>query len=137
MGTKKPSWQGNGTLGHCALVVTPATYEIASNGIPFVAPINPGAAPIHPNGATNAVITKINRQLLANQKEFTTYMTTKACLKKLILTAVPTTYTDELKAKFIGFANITTLQILQHLITEFGRIIADDLDKNMTKLHKY
>jgi hypothetical protein len=96
-----PSTRGNGTLGHYALVVTPALYTQAA-AIPFIAPLAPGPAPIHQAGATAAQITEDNRQYLADQKEFSIYMATEAKLKQMVLTAVPTTYTNALKNKFIG-----------------------------------
>jgi hypothetical protein len=91
-----PSSRGNRTLGHYALVVSPVLYVQAAT-VQFIAPVAPGAAPIHLAGATAAQITEDNRQYLADQKEFSVYMATEAKLKHLILTAVPTMFTNAIK----------------------------------------
>jgi hypothetical protein len=71
---------GNGLLGHYALVVDPATYQLASNNVAFVAPAHPGPNPVHIAGATSAQITESNRRFAANLVEFkdqcSTYETT-------------------------------------------------------------
>jgi hypothetical protein len=116
-------------------VVSAAKYVLAA-GEAFDPPVSPGAAPIHPNNATAAQITEINRQYLADQREYQIYSTTEAKLKQQLLLAVPPTYTNALKNKFIGFANVTTLALLTHLNTDYGTITTDDLDDNMRKLYK-
>jgi hypothetical protein len=130
-----PSARGNGLLGLYSLVVSPADYTAAA-GVAFIAPINPGTAPTIVIGATSAVITEANRQFLADQKEFANYKATEAALKKLLLEAVPSTYINKLKDKALGFANVTTYMLIQHLIDTYGTITTDDLDKNIALLHK-
>jgi hypothetical protein len=109
-----PSARGNGTLGHYALVVSNAKYVLAAQ-VQFDPPIAPPAAPVHAPNETGAVITEVNRQIMADHKEFALYTSTEAKLKQQVLQAVPSTYTNALKDKFIGFANVTTLAILTHL----------------------
>jgi hypothetical protein len=119
-------------------VVSPATYTAATGlaTVPFVAPVNPGVAPVIPPAATQTQITETNRQFLADQKEFTIYKTTKVTLKKQVLEAVPATYVNKLKDKSLGFANVTTLQLIEHLVSTYGTVTTDDLDQNMALLHK-
>jgi hypothetical protein len=131
------SSRGDGLLGHYRLVVDDAAYTAAAaNNAIFAPPANPGIQPIHARAATPAEITETNRQYLANQREFTVYTTTEAQLKRLILTAVPPTFTNALKDRTLGFANVTTLAIITHLIATYGTITTDDLDKNMALLHR-
>jgi hypothetical protein len=130
------SFRGNGTLGHFALVATPEAYLTASGNIPFEPPVQPGPAPVHPIPATAAQITEINRQYLADVKEFTTYANTESSLKKLLLAAVPDTFTSELSDDLLGYASVTVLALLQHLDTNYGTITADDLDLNLKNLYQ-
>jgi hypothetical protein len=130
-----PSARGNAALGHYALVVSAAKYVTAA-AVAFDPPVSPGIAPVHPAQGTAAQITEINRQFLADQREYHLYSSTEAKLKQQLLMAVPTTYTNALKDKFVGFANVTTLQLLTHLHTDYGTITTDDLDNNMKRLHK-
>jgi hypothetical protein len=130
-----PSNRGNGVLGHLALVTPPAKY-LQLAGVPFVPPIHPGNAPIHVPGATGPQITETNRQYSADLKEFTLFFTTEAALKKQLLQAVPSTFTQRLRDDELGYANATTLALLTHLDETYGAINEDDLDRNMAKLHK-
>jgi hypothetical protein len=130
-----PSARGNGALGLYALVVSAATYTTDA-AVAFDPPVNPGVAPVIPPAATAAIITETNRQFLADQKEFATFKATEAALKKQLLEAVPSTYINKLKHKTLGFANVTTLQIIEHLVTTYGTLTTDDLDKNIALLHK-
>jgi hypothetical protein len=131
-----PSNRGNGMLGHYALVVPAATHDLATGGIAFIAPVNPGASPNHPAAATAAQITETNRQFLADGIEFRTYLQTESRLKKLLLEAVPATFTQHLMDRYLGFANVTTLAILNHLDATYGELSPDDLDRNMVELEK-
>jgi hypothetical protein len=131
-----PSNRGNGTLGHLALVVSPATYAIASNNIPFNPPVNPGPTPDHPAAATSIIITEINRQFLADLQEFRTYTNTETAIKKLIIAAVPPTFINQVRDEMLGFSNISVLTILNHLHQTYGKLTTDDLDLNTENLHR-
>ena len=130
-----PSIRGNGTLGHLALVTSAANYLLLAT-VPFIAPVHPGIAPVHAANATGAQITEVNRQFSADGKEHTLYINTEAALKKLILQAVPSTFTQKLRHQELGYANTTTLALLTHLDTTYGTINEEDLDRNLTDLHR-
>jgi hypothetical protein len=135
MMSEVPSNGGNGLLGLYALVVSPTNYTAAA-GIAFNPPTNPGTAPIVPLQATTAMVTELNCQFIADQKEFTVYKSTEAALKKLLLETVPNTYINKLKGKSLGFANVTTLQLIEHLVTTYDTITTHNLNKNIAMLHK-
>jgi hypothetical protein len=107
------------------LVVSAANYLAASNNVAFDEPANPGAQ-----------IAEVTRQHASNLKEYELYVTTEAKLKQQLLAAVPSTYTDELTDPILGYANVTTLQILQHLATNYGTLSTDDLNTNINKLNE-
>jgi hypothetical protein len=64
------------------------------------------------------------------------YVTAEASLKKLLLQAVPAIYTQKLRDPLLGYANITTLSILEHLDNTYGKIDEDDLDRNLIEMNK-
>lgn len=130
------SLRGNGLLGHYALVVDDATYNIATTNIPFIQPAHPGQQPVHPAGATNAQITEVNRQFASDKSEFTLYRNTEAALKKQIIAAVPGTYINQLKHPQLGFANVTTLTILEHLDRTYGTLTVDELATNIGRMNR-
>jgi hypothetical protein len=55
-------------------------------------------------------------------------------IKNLILAAVPTLYTEELKNITLGYAHVTAQELLRHLHTNYGTIEADDLEANADAL---
>jgi hypothetical protein len=131
-----PSIRGNGELGHLSLTISAAQYLIESNGVAFNPPVHPGAAPNHPDGATGPVITKINRQFLADQKEFITYTNVAGTLKRQVLKAVPEHYLEELRHPTRTFSRLTVLAILDHLNSTYGTITTNDLAANRKNLHR-
>ena len=131
-----PSIRGNGELGHLAITMTAAQFLIESGGVPFDPPVHPGAAPDHPAGATAPIITEINRQFLADQKEFTLYTSVAANLKRQLLKAVPELYLEALRHPTRNFSRLTVLAILEHLDTTYGAITTDDLAVNRKNLHR-
>ena len=102
--TTIPSNLGGATYGHLFLCMPAATYLALPNAAAFVAPVNPGNAPIIAAGATNAFITEANRAHLVQVKTHETYLLTDSALKKLLLEAVPTTYLQTLQHETLGFA---------------------------------
>lgn len=135
------SLRGGGAHGHLALVISAAKYlalTVAAHGAPgtpFVVPLAPGAAPVHPAGATGNVITEINRQFAEDKREHALYLHTEAALKKLILQAVPRTFTEILCDDEMGYAEVKTLTIMEHLETTYGIITEDELEQNRKALY--
>jgi hypothetical protein len=128
------SARGNGLLRHYAMVTEAATYTAEEGVEAFAPPVHRGNTPA--KGANAAAITEANRQFLAAGKENMLYANTDKALKKLILQAVPTVFTQKLKDERLGYANVTTLQLLTHLDTTYGTITIDDLDRNLTEMNK-
>ena len=50
--------------------------------------------------------------------------------KKLLLAAVDESYDRSLRDKYVRYANVTTLTILNHLYNSYARITAQDLKEN-------
>ena len=138
-----PSAQGNGALGHFRLVVSAAVYTArAAEGAPagapavfFDVPVNPGASATHAVGATGAQIAEVNRQHGLDTVEYKTYLNTEASLKQQLLAAVPEVFYEVLGDEEIGYANVPTLEILDHLDDTYGILTEDDIDNNLKLMH--
>ena len=131
-----PSIRGNGALGHLALTMIPAAFLLESGNVPFDPPVHPGAAPDHPPAATAPIITEINRQFLADQREFAVYTDVGFHLKRQLLKAVPALYLDKLRHPTRHFARHTVLELLAHLDKTYGKLTTDDLAINRKNLHR-
>ena len=129
-----PSDLGGGSHGHLALVVPAAQYNAMPGTAAWVHPDHPGPNPVYPPTPTGPVIAATDRQYKHALENFKTNTATEAMLKRLLIAAVPDTYTKILKDENLGYANVTTLAILQHLDTNYGTVTADDLDENMKRL---
>lgn len=132
-----PSARGNGALGHYILVVDAATYTAratpvgAAAPVVFIVPVNPGPTAVHAPGATGPAMAENNRLHAIDAAEFKTFLVTEAALKQQVLLAVPEVFYEVLGDEEIGYANITTKQILTHLDSTYGTITEDDIDKNL------
>ena len=124
---------GNGALGLLFLTVLPAVYNTLSL-IPFVPPVNPGPDPVIPAGSTGPQIADIRHQFTTATKLFKQYDATDKALKQLLLGAVDDMFVRSLRNRHIGYANVTTLQILTHLYTTYAQIKPSDLDANHDRM---
>jgi hypothetical protein len=121
---------GGGALGHLALIMTPAVYATISV-IPFAAPGNPGPTPVIPAGnPTGAIISATIRNHTEALRIWRLYNNVDKALKQQLIRAVTRMYIRTLEDPHIGFANVTTLMLLQHLLTTYGRITEHALHTN-------
>jgi hypothetical protein len=127
------SIHGGGLNGHLGLVMAPAPYQIRT-GTLFIAPLHPGAQPIHIVTATAAQITAANRAYDQSMIEFTTCQAVKESIKQQVLNAIDNMYLQDLKDDVFGYADVTIIKILQHLGTTYGLLTANDLETNHNKL---
>ena len=110
-----------------------ATYTARFN-TPWINPVHPGAAPVHAAGATARAISETNRQYAADLKEFTTFMQVTNDLKRMLLAAVDNDYTEILEDAEMGYADVNPIDILDHLVDQYGEITNADLEANRDRL---
>ena len=123
----------DGRHGLLGLTLPPAVCNTITN-VPFVRPINPGPRPIIPTNATaRATLASQDRhaKALASFKEVEDVDQT---LKSLLLQSFDDMYFTSLKNTYTGFSNVSTLDILTHLHSTYGRIKANDLKSNTEKM---
>ena len=117
-------------FGHLVLVVTSATYA-AYGASPFGVPANLGLNPIIIAGATAIVINEANRRHLIERTHYDTYHAADKSIRKQLLEAVPSVYLEEISHETLGFGQVTSLQILDHLWATHGTIDDDQLAQNL------
>ena len=124
---------GDGTLGLLYLTVTPAVFNTLSL-IPFIPPANPDLDPVVPPGNTGLQITDICLQLSNATGIHKHYDSTDETLKQLLLCAVNDMFVRSLRNIYIGYANVTTLELITYLYTVYAKISAADLEANNTRM---
>ncbi|CAB9525666.1 hypothetical protein SEMRO_1708_G292670.1 [Seminavis robusta] len=119
---------------------TPSSHHSSSNlhctatAVAWVTPEHPGAHLVHGANATAAQITEINRLFNENLERFHICKATGTALKKQLLEAVPATFTLTLKNDLFGYANVTVLEILYHLDTQYGKVDQEDLKEDFERM---
>ena len=68
-------------------------------------------------------------------KLYCEYDSTDKALKSLLIYAVDETYIRYLRDKYIGYDNITTLQMLTLLYTVYAKITKGDIEENDKHIH--
>ena len=120
---------GNGRLGLLFLTVKPAVYNTQYT-VTFYPPTNPGQTPTISTVSTGLKIAEIRRRHKDQFDEFQTYQQTDRTLKMILIASIDEAYIRSLRDKYIGYANVTTLQMLTHLYNSYARISQFDLKEN-------
>lgn len=124
---------GGGLHGHLALTISAADYLVLA-GVAFIPPVAPPIAPVVPPGATGLVINEANRQHLEDQRLFQRYHDVDKALLRQVIAACPASYIDFLSDPTLGFAQVTCLQMLTHLKTNYGRITLAEKEANQLRM---
>jgi hypothetical protein len=126
--------EGGGTFGHLTLTISVADYAAIIGMIPFPPPPAPPAAPVYAVGATDTAIGEAVRLYQEQLRCFQRYHDTDKALVRLIIQATPATYIQTLDDPAFGYANVTTLQMLNHLKTMYGALTDADRDANLARM---
>jgi hypothetical protein len=119
---------GGGSLGHLGLIVSDASYamiapEIDAGPILWISPTAPGWDPGNTDG-TSAQISAARHIWDEEVQTYRTYTSVQQALKNQIITAFEPMYLDVLNDDMVGFANISTRAMLDHLFATYGNITA-------------
>lgn len=124
---------GGGENGHLGLVMPAAEYLVRAK-CSYDAPDHPGTAPTHATGATGPQIKETNRKYLADLEAYALHRAVEAELKKQLLLAVEDFCVKALSDVSFGYANVTVLELMAHLHSEYGAITQDDIEANRATL---
>lgn len=129
-----PTDLGGGDHGHLGMVMPQVDYIAISTGaVPFTMPPKPAV----PNFLGVAAAREMTREVYKDDLEI--YHNARGVLtqlKQLILQAIPLTYIAELEDEAMGYANVSPQQILAHMVTNYGRITAKDLETNLQQIKR-
>jgi hypothetical protein len=110
--------------------VPPPVYATLSN-TPWIDPINPGPTPsVLPANATAAQINATRYRHMENIKLFRTYNNVQNALKQQLLVAIDDIYVQTLRNTHTAYAMVTTLPILTHLYTTYGKLTPMAMQEN-------
>ena len=119
----------NGLLGLLPLTVSSAVYDTLSATV-FVPPVNPDSSPLITDGSTGPQVSNIHFAFNAKTKLFKDYDLSEKYLKQPLLGAVDEMFFWIIQTKYIGYLNVTTCQIIDHLTNKYAQILAVYLQEN-------
>jgi hypothetical protein len=126
--------RGNGLLGHSVLILGQAAYDALAVNTPWIAPVNPGNAPIVVANSTQHQLLNTQHQWEREKAEWELYVATSNALKRLVIAAIDPTFISSLEDSMFGFTNVTVFQILTHLETTYAIVDQDALKANLDSL---
>jgi hypothetical protein len=117
---------GGGTLGHLGLIISDAYYAMifpATNSEPtfWITPQAPGRAPATTDG-TAAQISAAHHIWEEDAQTYHTCTSVQQALKKQIISVFEPIYLDILNENMVGYANISTRGMLDHLFETYSKI---------------
>ena len=115
---------GCGTVGYARLTLTPGVYATISIAA-WIHPLNPGLQPIIHVGSTGIQISALNRAFDKASEVYSDFQLVSNALKKQLLAAVDDIFLCSLKQPYIGYGNVTVLDLLTHLYSTYAQISPD------------
>jgi hypothetical protein len=125
--------EGSGTAGHLRVVMTQAEFA-RFDATPYPVPTSPGPHVVHDPNATQAVINAAHHLYDTQHATWSTWTMVDNVVKNQLLKAVSKVYFRQLENDMIGFARVTSLDIITHLKNTYGAITAEDLVKNKANM---
>ena len=126
-----PTTGGYGTLGNLVLTIGCTAYQALSLGnIDHPPPAAPPAAPTFPQNSTEAQIYEARCTFYNIVRGFKLYHTLDAVLKQQLLTSIDEKYVKVEKNCNTGYARITIITLINHLVNTYVQITSDYLINN-------
>ena len=107
--------------------------QISTGAAAYEVPDGPPEVPAF--AGTAAVVAAEQENYRQAVKDYETYQELRTYIKFLILQAVPKIYTSTLADSQLGYANVSPLEIMTHLLTRYGDIKEKDLAENSTIIY--
>ena len=122
------------TLGYLVLTTQPAVFNTHCV-TPFVTPRNPGIHPVMPDpDPTAAILSELVRMHKHEVCLFNEYHAVNRACKKVISKLIPHKFYKSLSSRIIGFAKVTSLEILTHLISKYAELKEEDIQEIKWKI---
>ena len=113
---------GCGTLGYLVLTAQPAVLNTHCVTL-LITPRNTGIHPVMPNPAPTAtILSELIRTHKHEVRLFNKYHAVVCACKEVISKLILEKFYTSLSSRIIGFAKVTSLEILSYLISEYAEL---------------
>ena len=120
---------GGGTRGCLGVAATPAVF-LQATGHNWVVPISGGAYPTFPFGATEHEKKRIIAEFIVEEQDIIKVDITAELLKGQFLDCIEETYIMELRDPMSEYDDVTLLELLDHVFTNYGEMDDHLVNKN-------
>jgi cell division septum initiation protein DivIVA len=124
---------GGGGHGHIGIIMTTPLYATLT-ATPYIAPIDPGAIPNIPPGASSANRDIIRTAHTEARRIFDNHTNMDDALKSQVIDTINDTYICEMRNKYTGYLGITTRDLLDHILDRYGKITPADIEECKRKM---
>jgi hypothetical protein len=128
------SYEGRGCHGHLGIIMTNEEYFAIVVDV-FPIPNNHGPSAAVLVGMTAAVIAETTQLHKEATQVYRTYHNIDQAIKKLIIESFDDAYLNALSDEIVGYINLTSLQLLTHLLTYYAMIAPTELTQNYERLN--
>jgi hypothetical protein len=128
------SYEGRGRHGHLGIIMTNEEYIAIAVDV-FPVPNNPGPSAAVVTGMTAAVVAETTQLHKEATQVHRTYHNVDRAIKKLIIESFDEAYLNALSDEIVGYANVTSLQLLTRLLTYYAMIAPTELTQNYERLN--
>ena len=125
---------GSGKLRSLALTVSPKVYANLSATY-VMKPSNPGPEPLIPTETTRVEQTTTRYKLTLDTELYTLLHNLDKALKQQLLGSVEDIYVRHLKEKYVGYRNLTCLEVINHLKANYYKVTLTDLKDNTAHMN--
>ena len=116
-------------MGYLVLTAQPVVFN-THFVTKFVVLKNPGIHPVMPDPApTAAILSKLVRTHKHEVRLFNEHHAVDRVCKKVIYKLIPQKFYKSLSSGIIGFAKVTSLEILRNLISEYAELEEEDIQE--------
>jgi hypothetical protein len=131
---------GGGTWGHVGLIISDASYAMIAPTTDtgptlWTTPQAPGRAPANMDG-TAAQISAARHIWEEDVQTYRSCTSVQQALKKQIISVFEPMYLDILNDNMVGYANISSRDMLDHLFETYSNITAVDLEINFEHMRR-
>jgi hypothetical protein len=131
---------GGGTLGHLGLIISDASYVMiapttAAGPTLWTTSQAPGRDPANTDG-TAAQIRATRHIWEEDVQTYRTCTSVQQALKNHIISVFEPMYLDILNDNMVGYANISSIYMLDHLFETYGNITVVDLEINFKNMRQ-
>jgi hypothetical protein len=118
-----------------ALVINNEEYNELTGEV-WIEPQHPGSRPIAGRTTTENDLKSANNRWADDIETWSLVHNIRKALTKQIINAVDDEFIEDLKDHNTGYANVTPLEMVEHLYADYGQLTAQDISENRNQLKK-